>query len=113
MDRTAFLPVAFVPGNKHSTRPDFSYYAGITFLRATKDNAVITDKLASSLVAVLTLKVPMLHRYLEMDPNTGDQVKQGFRVDPAANLTSIIVRKDKVPETPEIREPREGHANRY
>lgn len=55
----------------------------------------------------------MLHRYLEMDPNTGDQVKQGFRVDPETNLTSLIVRKDKVPETPEIREPRKGHVNRY
>lgn len=78
MDRTAFLHVAFVLHNKHSTYPDFSYYASTTFLRATKDNTIITNKSVSSLVAVLKLKVPMLHRYLEMDPITGDQVKEGL-----------------------------------
>ena len=113
MERTAFLHVAFVPNNKHPACSDFSYHAGTTFLSATKNTNIITDKLVSSLAAVLKLKVATLHCYLEMDPITGDQDKQGFRVDPETNLTSISVRKDKVPEIPEIRERRKGHVNRH
>lgn len=59
---------------KHSACPAFRYWASTIFLRATRNNATVIDKLVPSPVPVLKLKAPMRHTEtrLEMDPARGD-----------------------------------------